>query len=210
VYPKSIQKLIGLFSHFPGIGPKTASRLVFHLLKEKDREVGELARAIANLKESLKTCRFCFKSFDSNKQGQLCEICSNPLRRKNLLCVVASETDLAVFEQAKIYKGVYFVLGGTFSPLDKQPARQLRLEELRQRIRRPEKFGLKTKAIEEIILALNPTVEGQATALYLERKLADLNKKITRLGLGLPQGAELEYADRKTLSSALKSRKQVS
>ncbi len=209
MFPPSIQKLVKIFSKFPTVGPRTAARFVFYLLGLEKEEVKELLDAISTLKEKIRRCSFCFNPFEpaqiSNKLGsgegenELCEICSNPKRDKSLLCVVEKETDLETIEKTRKYRGRYFILGGTVSKLKKQGVKDLRTEELIQRVKNSE--------IEEIILALNPTPEGEATLLYLERLLKPLNKKITRLGRGLPVGAELEYADEETLSSAFDNRK---
>ncbi len=198
-YPPTIQKLIDLLSNFPTVGPKTAARFVFYLLKTDKKEIDELIFSISNLKRNIKTCSLCFNSFES-KNSQLCEICSNPLRSKNLLCIVEKETDLKALEKIKKYKGRYFVLGGTISPLKKQRNKELRTEQLKKIIK-------DNSEIKEIIIATNSNTEGEATALFLERELKPLNKKITRLARGLPVGGELEYADGETLKSALEDRK---
>lgn len=204
MYSKKIQKLIDLFSRFPGVGPKTATRFVFFLLNQNGKqEIKDLAEAIMELQESLKHCDFCFKFFEG--QGNLCEICSDGSRDRTLLCVVEKETDLVSIENSKIYKGLYFVLGRTLRTLNKEELDDFPLKELKQRIQSPKKFGIPT-SFQEIILGLNPTVEGETTVLYLKRELKDLNKKITRLGRGLPVGGELEYADPETLRSALEKR----
>jgi recombination protein RecR len=209
MYSEKIQKLIDLFSKFPGIGPKTATRFVFYLLtrtSEKDNE--ELARTILDLKKTLKVCQFCFKFFDSqNKENQLCEICSNPGRDRNLLCIVEKETDLVSIEDNKLYQGLYFILGGKILGSGKNDFEKEMVQKLKQRIINPFQFGLANTDIKEIILALNPTAEGVGTELYLERELKVLGKKITRLGLGLPIGGELEYADKETILSAFENRK---
>jgi recombination protein RecR len=202
-YPKSIQKLIDLFSKFPTVGPRTAARFVFYLLKLPREEVKELINNISELKENIKSCKLCFLPFepstDSGREEELCSICSNKTRNKSLLCVVEKESDLEAIEKTKKYKGLYFILGGTVSKLKKDDVKKLRADNLLERAKNPE--------VEEIIIALNPTTEGEATVLYLERLLKPLNKKITRLGRGLPVGGELEYADEETLSSALESRR---
>ena len=185
-YPPSIQKLIDLFSKFPTVGPRTASRFVFYLMRKKKEEIVELLAVISELKQNIKTCSFCFNPYES--EGELCPICSSPLRDKTLLCLVASETDLATIEKTKKYRGLYFIF------------EKLRVRELAERIK-------SRLEIQEIILAFNSTSEGEATALSLERLLKPLRKKITRLGRGLPVGGELEYADEETLSSALEGRK---
>jgi len=207
MFPKSIQKLIDLFSKFPTVGPRTASRFVFYLMSKEKSEINELISAIVNFKKNIKLCQFCFNPFEPPSakatevkgEEELCEICRNPARDKTLLCLVEKETDLISIENTKKYNGLYFILGGTVSRLKKDIS-QLRMKELEERVKNhPE--------IKEVIIATNQTTEGQATALYLERLLKPLNKKITRLGRGLPVGGELEYADEETLSSALEGRK---
>ena len=184
----SIQKLIHLFSKFPTVGPRTAARFVFYLMKLPKTEIEDLIASISSLREKVKLCSFCFNPFEG--EGDLCPICSNPTRDKTLLCIVEKETDLIPLEKTKKYKGRYFILGGTV---------KLRADDLLAKIKNSE--------IKEIIIATNPTTEGEAATLYLERLLKPLNKKITRLGRGLPVGGELEYADEETLGSAFDGRK---
>ena len=198
MYSPTIQKLISLFSKFPTIGPRTASRFVFYLLRLNEKEIKELTSTILKLKENVYLCKLCYKSFE--KEGELCEICQDPRRDKSLICLVEKETDLISIEKTRKYQGLYFILGGTVSALKKEELKKLRrIQELLERIKDPE--------IKEIIIALNPITEGEAFALYLERTLKPLGKKTTRLGRGLPFGGELEYADEETLSSALEGRK---
>jgi recombination protein RecR len=166
-------------------------------MRAKEEEIEELLNSISNLKKRVKICSLCFNPFEG--EGELCPICSNPSRDKTLLCILEKETDLIPIEKTKKYKGLYFILGGTVSTLKKVDIEKLRIKELEKRAKDPQ--------IKEIIIATNPTTEGEATALYLERLLKPLNKKITRLGRGLPIGGELEYADEDTLSSALESRR---
>ena len=197
MYSRSIQKLIELFSKFPTVGPRTASRFVFYLLGLSKEEINELTSSINKLKENVKLCSFCHKSFE--KEGELCEICSSQSRDKSLLCIVEKETDLIPIEKTKKYQGRYFILGGTISAFKKAELKKLRIQELLEAVKKSE--------IKEIIIALNPTTEGEATVLYLERILKPLNKKISRLGRGLPVGAELEYTDEETLRAAFEGRK---
>jgi len=204
MFSPAIEKLIKIFSKFPTVGPRTATRFVFYLLNLSEQEVEELLNSIRELRSKTKYCLFCFKPFEG--QGGLCEICKNYFSREPILCVVEKETDLAAIEEPKIYKGLYFILGGTVSHLRKKDLEKLRIEELLERIKNPEKFGLPIK-FKEIILGNNLTTEGEATALYLEQKLKPLGLKITRLGRGLPIGGEIEYSDEETLKSALESRK---
>jgi recombination protein RecR len=197
MYPLSIQKLIDKFSEFPTIGPRTAARFVFYLLKISKEDTQELANSILQLKEKVKLCSFCFNPFEED--GDLCEICKNPKRDKSTICLVEKEPDLQAIEKIGQYKGRYFVLGGNVSKLKSSDIKKLRIQEFIERVKLPE--------IEEIILATNSTPEGENTALYLERQLTEVKKKITRLARGIPVGGELEYADPETLKSALEGRK---
>ena len=207
MYPEPIQRLIDLFSKFPTIGPRTAARFVFYLMKLPEEETKQLTNSILELKEKIRLCEFCFNPFQPSETNQLCLICSDPKRDKSLLCLVEKECDLAAIEKTKKYQGLYFILGGTVSALKKKNIEKLRIKELEERIKNPEGFGIKEASLEEIIIATNPTTEGEATALYLERILKPTGIKITRLGRGLPMGGELEYADEETLNSALEGRK---
>lgn len=208
MYPPSIQKLIDIFSRFPTVGPRTAARFVFYLMRLSEEQIKEILDSVSNLKKTIKICSFCFNPFQAtDTEEKLCPICQNKTRNKNLLCLVEKETDLITIEKTKKYQGLYFILGGTVSKLKEDEIKKIRTEELVERIRNPERFGISGADFQEIIIAFNPTTEGEATALYLERLLKPLNKKITRLGRGLPVGGELEYADEETLSSALESRK---
>lgn len=198
MYPPSIQKLINLFSKFPTVGPRTAARFVFYLLKLSREEIEDIVKSISGLQNTVKFCSFCFNPFED--EGDVCEICSNPKRDKTLLCIVEKETDLIPIEKTKKYLGRYFILGGTASRFNKEDIKKLRTDELLERVENAD--------IEEIIIATNPTSEGETTALYLERVLKPLNKKVTRLARGLPVGGELEYADEETLGSALENRKE--
>jgi recombination protein RecR len=211
---QTVQKLIAIFSNFPTIGPRTAARFVYYLIGLKKEEVRDLAIALSDLKKNIKICSFCFNPFEPFDAAQafgseaqarrgkenLCHICSNPSREKSLLCVVEKETDLNSIEKTKKYHGRYFVLGGTVSRLKKSDVEKLRVKELAARVRQ-------NQEIKEIILAVNPTSDGEATTLYLERLLKPYDIKTTRLGRGLPVGGELEYADEETLSSAFENRK---
>lgn len=211
IYPPSVQKLIELFSEFPTVGPRTAARFVFHLIRLPEEKIEEFLSSTANLKKAIKICPFCFNLFEPPVTSVLktikdqdwkgfCQTCSSPSRNKTLLCIIEKEIDLLSIEKTKKYNGLYFILGGTLSLLKKIDAKKLKTKELTERLKtHPE--------IKEIIIALNPTTQGQTTALYLERLFKPFNKKITRLGRGLPMGAELEYADEETLSSAIERRK---
>lgn len=201
MYSKTIQKLIDLFSKFPTVGPRTAARFVFYLIKTPQQEVENLIESIQELKEKIKLCSFCFRSFEGEKE--LCPICSDPKRDKDIICIVEKEVDLESIEKTKKYRGLYFVLGGIISGFEKDKKK----EEVEQRIEKLIERIKQNKKIKEIILALNPTTQGKTTSLLIQRKLKHLEIKITHLGCGLPMGGELEYADEETLSSALEGRK---
>ena len=208
MYSPLIQKLIDLFSKFPTVGPRTAARFVFYLINLSEKDTKELLESISKLKEKVKTCPFCFNKFEPKTQEEkMCDICSDPNRDKKILCIVEKETDLSAIEKTKKYNGLYFVLGGRLSSLKKENIEKIRIKELEERIKNPSSFGIQTDNFQEIILALNPTPEGETTTLFLERKLKPLGIKITRLGRGLPVGGELEYADEETLKSAFEGRK---
>lgn len=198
MYSERIEKLIKLFSKFPTVGPRTAARFIFYLINSSNEEVEMLLETIRQLKEKIKTCSLCSKSFEG--EGELCPICSDPRRDKEIVCIVEKEVDLEAIENTNQFKGLYFILGGTVSGLEKKEEKE-KLEKRLQKL--IERIG----EIKEIVLALNPTTEGQNTALWLRRKLEPTGIKITQLGRGLPVGGELEYADEDTLSAALEGRK---
>lgn len=224
MYPEPIQKLTVLFSRLPGIGPRMAARLAFHLLKAPNQEIQEFGEAILQLHKRMRLCAFCFNPFapafaPSTSLGatvgkpapdaidSLCSICSDVTRTKDMLCVVEKEGDLEALEATRAYRGLYFVLGGTVGMLRKVDMKHLRMDELKERITDPKKFGVAPAGFSEAILAMNLTTEGEATALYLERIFGPLNIKTTRLGRGLPVGGELEYSDSETLRQSLENRR---
>ena len=201
--PSSIQKLIDLFSKFPTIGRRTASRFVFYLIRSSDEEFSDLIKSLKELRENISVCAFCFNPFEvSPSEKKFCEICINKLRDKNTLCLVEKESDLRAIENTKKYNGIYFVLGGTISSPKEEEIKKIRTKELEERVK-------KLKNLKEIIIATNFTPEGESTAFYIERRLNEISPsiKITRLGRGLPVGGELEYADEETLENALQGRK---
>ncbi len=194
-----IEKLTQEFAKFPNVGPKTANRFVLHLIKMPIKDIKNLLEAIIEVKKNIKTCELCSNFFISEKKDPLCSICKNPSRDKNTLCIVETETDLEALEKTKKYKGLYFILEGNLIN-SKKEIFQKRIEQLEKRIN--------NNKFKEIIIATNPTTEGETTRLYLERKLKNKNiPKITHLGTGLPIGGELEYADPETLESALRGRR---
>lgn len=193
-----INKLINLFSDFPTIGPRTAGRFVYYLMRQPEEKVSEIAKAILDLKRNIKFCLFCQNSFEG--ENFLCPICNNSGRDKNYLCIVEKEQDLLSIEKVGKYKGLYYILD----------SRDSDYKGLRQRILEPEKFGIKSNFY-EIIIATNPTPEGINASVLIERVIKELNQnnkiKITRLARGIPVGGELEYADQETIESALDGRK---
>jgi len=201
MYSKSIQKLIEHFSKFPTVGRRTAERFVFYLMKTSKPEARELIESIAELKNKVKTCASCFKSFEGEQK--LCPICSDARRDKKVICVVEKEVDLESIEKTRKFKGTYLILGETFLSAEKEKNKEeieKRIEKLIERIKGE-------PVLNEIILAVNPTPAGNNTCLWIQRKLKPLNIKTTHLGCGLPVGGELEYADGETISSAFESRK---
>ncbi len=203
MYSPKIKKLISLFSKFPSVGPKTAARFVFYLLELPDEKITEILEAIKDLKKTEKICPLCFKYFEpDNSNGELCQICSNRGRDRSIICVVEKQIDLEAIENPKIYKGLYFILGGTISSFSKKE--KTIIEERAKKLIARIKNG---KEIKEVILALNPTPEGRRTAIWLKGKLKNLGIKITQLGTGLPIGGEVEYADEETLKNSFEGRK---
>lgn len=196
ILPKAITDLTNSFERLPGIGPKSANRLAFYLMNAP-RSFGEdMAKNLLRVKDEVKVCRQCF----GVSENDLCEICSDERRNKNMICVVERAIDVVALEKVGGYKGVYHVLGGVINPLDHVGPEDLKIEELLDRVQ--------SGNVEEIILAMNPTMEGEATALYIKKKVGD-HIKITRIGSGLPIGADLEFADQITLSRAMDGRREL-
>jgi recombination protein RecR len=196
-YPEPVARLIEALERLPGIGPKTAQRLTFFLLKRPADEVRELSEALVAVKERIVHCRICFNVTDEDP----CRICADGRRDAALLCVVEEPNDLLAMERTGEFRGRYHVLGGALSPLDGIGPGDLKVRELLAR--------LETGATGEVILATNPNVEGEATALYLAKLLRPLGVRVTRIARGLPVGGDLEYADQVTLSKALEGRRDV-
>ena len=197
-YPEPVARLIDAFQRLPGIGPKTAQRLTFFLLKRPPDEVRELGDALLAMKQKITYCRLCFNVTDEDP----CRICSDPRRDPRVICVVEEPNDLLAMERTGEYRGTYHVLLGALSPLDGIGPDDLKIRELLAR--------LEGRETAEIILATNPNVEGEATALYLAKLLRPLAVRITRIARGLPVGGDLEYADQVTLSKALEGRREIS
>jgi len=199
ILPQPIQNLIDEFSKLPGIGTKSAQRLTFYLLRCPDQDINNLAQAIGNLKKKIRFCEQCFNLSEQN----LCPICQDPKRDKSIICVVEDPLDIVALEKTGEYKGVYHVLHGVISPADGLGPEQLKIKELISRIKQGK------GKIKEVIIATNPSLEGEATAMYLLRQLKPLGVKITRIARGLPVGGDLEYADEITLTNALKGRMEI-
>lgn len=205
MYSRSIQRAIDAFAKLPTVGPRTASRFVFKLLKSSDKEVDELVNAIKDLKENMRMCPFCYNPYEE-PTAEHCAICRNQRRDRTTLCVVEKESDIEAIEKTNQYKGLYFIFGGTVGMLRQEDLKNVRGEELKKRVSSPKNFGFDTE-FKEVIIGINPTTEGEATALYIERILEPLSIKTTRLGRGIPMGGELEYADEETLRSSFEGRK---
>jgi|SRR5581483_5121841 len=193
--PKVVRELVEAFERLPGIGPKTAQRLTYYLLHAPKEEAQALAEAALALKEKTVICSVCFNISEHDP----CEICSDPSRNKTLIGVVEDPLDVLALERAN-YKGLYHVLHGAISPLENIGPDELHIRELLPRLR--------DETVKEVIIATNPTMEGDATAMYIERLIKPLGVKVTRIARGLPVGGDLEYADETTLTRALEGRKE--
>ena len=194
---ETVSNLIELFSGLPGIGPKSAQRLAFFLLRAPTEHSRRLAEAIIAVKEKTRLCSCCFNIADTDT----CPICSDTQRETSSICVVEQPQDIPALEHTGAFKGLYHVLHGAISPTEGVGTKDLRINELIER--------LKNGAIDEVILGTNPTVEGEATAMYLSRLITPLGIKVTRLARGLPYGTELEYADDVTLTRAIEGRQKL-
>ena len=190
-------RLIEELNRLPGVGPKSAQRLAYHLLRIPQPQAQALAEAILDMKSRSVLCEVCQNITETSP----CAICDDPLRDRAALCVVEEPLDLVALERAHGYNGLYHVLHGVISPMDGIGPEQLKMRELLAR--------LQNGAVQEVIMATNPTLEGEATAMYLQRLIAPLGIRITRLARGLPVGADLEYADEVTLSRAMQNREEV-
>lgn len=209
--PKSIQNLIEAFERLPGIGPKTAQRLTYYLLHAPKEEAQALADAAVDMKEKTKICSVCFNIGEED----LCQICSDTGRDTSVIAIVEDPLDVLALEKSG-YKGLYHVLHGVISPLENIGPDEIHIRELLPRLKTSSVNRVLPKAsavaqataVKEIILATNPTMEGEATAMYIQRLISPLGVKITRIARGLPVGSDLEYADETTLSRALEGRKE--
>lgn len=197
IYPKAIATLIEQFQKLPSIGPKSAQRMAFHILKMPMSEVSKFANALLVAKEETKSCEVCFNMSTNSP----CEICSSSARNRSVICVIAETKDLIAIERTNEYKGLYHVLQGLISPMDGIGAEDIRIKELLTRLTNEE--------VQEVILALSPSVEGEATSLYLTKLIKPFGIKISRIAFGLPVGADLEYADEVTLAKAIEGRREL-
>lgn len=197
IYPKSIASLIEHFQKFPSVGPKSAQRMAFYLLRMPKSEVEKFAQSMLDAKENTKTCEICFNLSSTSP----CEICTSPQRDKSTICVVAETKDLIAIEKTNEYKGLYHVLQGLISPMDGIGADDIRIKDLLNR--------LTDENVKEVILALSPSVEGEATSLYLNKLIKPFGIKISRIAFGLPVGADLEYADEITIAKAIEGRREL-
>ncbi|MCD7739893.1 MAG: recombination mediator RecR [Candidatus Gastranaerophilales bacterium] len=196
-YTKPLAQLIEFFQKFPGVGPKSAQRMAFHLLKMPLSEVQNFSNILVEAKENIHYCNICFNMSAVNP----CEICTDERRERSIICVVAETKDLIAIEKTREYKGLYHVLQGTLSPMDGIGIEDIRIKELLPRVTNTD--------IKEVILALNPSVEGEATSMYITKLLKPFNIKISRIAFGLPVGSDLEFADEITLAKAIEGRRII-
>jgi recombination protein RecR len=192
----SLTLLAEQFARLPGIGMKSAERLAYHVMSMPQQQVQEFADALLNARTKVHTCSVC----QNLTEEELCPICADARRDKSTICVVENPKDISAFERTREYKGVYHVLHGLISPIDNVTPDKLRIKELLARI---------DGGVSEVIMATNPTVEGESTAMYISKLLKPLGVKVTRLAFGLPVGGSLEYADKETLNEAIKNRNEM-
>lgn len=196
MYSETVKKLINQFEKLPGIGHKTAVRLAFHILETSLEDVEEMSKVLIEAKQKVKFCSQCFNLTEEDP----CNICSNTKRDESILCVVEGVKDVIAMEKTHEFRGKYHVLHGSISPMNNKTAGDIKIKELLER--------LKDDAIKEVILATNPTVEGEATAMYIARLIKPLGINVTRIAHGIPVGGDLEYTDEITLIKALEGRRQ--
>ncbi len=204
LYPAPLARLVQELSRLPGIGEKSAARLAFHMLKGNKDDVLRLTDSIGRLRQEMGLCRSCFgfsEVTSENQDGALCGVCRNFEREADKICVVEEPADLIAVEKSQEYRGLYHVLHGTISPLDGVGPDALRIKELLERLR--------DGTIKEVIVATNPTMDGEATALYLSKMIKPLGVSVTRIARGLPMGGDLEYTDAVTLGKALEGRREI-
>ena len=198
IYTPALQKLIDELGKLPGVGPKSAQRIAFHLIKIPEQDALSLADAIQQAKQKVRFCETCFNMSDD----AICEICSDSQRDSSLVCVVEEPRDIVALERTREYKGLYHVLQGAINPIDGIGPEQLKIRELLER--------LKGNTVVEVILCTNPNIEGEATAMYLAKLIEPLSIQVSRIASGLPVGGDLEYADELTLGRALEGRRNIS
>ena len=198
IYTPALQKLIDELGKLPGVGPKSAQRIAFHLIKIPEQDALSLADAIQQAKQKVRFCETCFNMSDE----AICEICSDSQRDSSLVCVVEEPRDIIALERTREYKGLYHVLQGAINPIDGIGPEQLKIRELLER--------LKGNTVVEVILCTNPNIEGEATAMYLAKLIEPLGIQVSRIASGLPVGGDLEYADELTLGRALEGRRNIS
>lgn len=196
-YAKPLARLVGALEKLPGIGPKSAQRVAFHILSAPDEEARNLIEAIKEVKEKITQCKTCFNFSDSDT----CDICASVRRDKTMICVVAEPRDVIAMEKTNEFRGTYHVLQGVISPMDGVGPEMLRIRELQSRV--------VEAGVKEIILATNPTIEGDTTAMYLAGILKPLGVKVTRIAHGMPVGGDMDYADQATLIRALEWRREM-
>ena len=204
LYPAPLARLVQELSKLPGIGEKTAARLAFYMLKAKRDEILRLAESIGKLRQEMGLCQRCFGFSEvtaQNEDGALCEVCRNSERERDKICVVEEPADMIAVEKSQEFRGSYHVLHGTISPLDGVGPDALRIKELLERLR--------DGAVREVIVATNPTMDGEATALYLSKVIKPMGVSVTRIARGLPMGGDLEYTDAVTLGKALECRREI-
>jgi recombination protein RecR len=197
LYIKSVENLINEFRKLPGIGPKSAKRIVFYLLKLSKDDVSKLSKALIEMKEKVRICKYCYNLTEED----VCSICRDQSRDRRKICIVEEVSDLIIIEKTGEYRGLYHILGGLLSPIENIGPKEIRIPGLLERI--------KTDNTEEVIMALNPTVEGESTAMYLKKILSPLGVKVTKLASGLPVGGDLEYADEITIGRAITDRREL-
>ena len=198
-YAKPLAKLVAEFERLPGIGPKSAQRLAFHVLRIPEEEARALAEAVMSVKEQIKLCPTCYNFTDQDR----CELCTDPKRDRSLLCVVAEPRDVVAMEKTNEFRGLYHVLGGVISPMDGVGPESLKIRELLAR--------LESGEVAEMVLATHPTIEGDTTAMYIAQSVKDcgIKVKVTRIAHGMPVGGDMDYADQATLIQALQWRREM-
>lgn len=197
-FPEPITNLVAAFSRLPGVGPKTALRYVFYMLKQPKSDLAVMARALTQLGERIQTCPRCF----TYTEFETCEICDDLKRDASVICVVEESRDIATIEATGLFRGKYHVLGGNLNPIEGMTPDVLRIRQLKERLEA-------SPNVREVVLALSPTAQGHATILYLQKQLVAHGRTLTRLARGLPMGATLEFADEITLGEALEHRKRI-